>query len=114
MHEYSIVQSLIESCEEYAKQNDATKVTKVVVKIGVMSGVEPHLLKEAFETFKEDTICNGCEFVMNIQKVKIFCNSCKVESELQKNEYLCPRCKKADLKIIDGEDMFLMSLELQS
>ena len=71
MHEYSIVQSLIESCEEHAKTNNAKKVTKVVVKIGVMSGVEPHLLKEAFEVFKEGSICDGCEFVMNIQKIKV-------------------------------------------
>ncbi|MEA3371493.1 MAG: hydrogenase maturation nickel metallochaperone HypA, partial [Campylobacterota bacterium] len=41
MHEYSIVQSLIDSCEEHLKENNATKVTKVVVKIGVLSGVEP-------------------------------------------------------------------------
>ncbi|MFW3398490.1 hydrogenase/urease maturation nickel metallochaperone HypA, partial [Aliarcobacter butzleri] len=29
MHEYSIVQSLLERCEEHAKTNDAKKVTKV-------------------------------------------------------------------------------------
>ena len=113
MHEYSIVQSLIESCDEHAKSNNAIKVTKVVVKIGVMSGVEPHLLREAFELFKEDTICDGCEFVMNIQKVKIECLTCKEVNELEKNEYCCPTCKSIDIKIIDGEDMFLMQLELE-
>jgi hydrogenase nickel incorporation protein HypA/HybF len=113
MHEYSIVQSLIDSCEDQAKQNNASKVTKVVVKIGVMSGVEPHLLEVAFETFKEGTVCEGCEFVMNIQKVKVLCNSCQKESELEKLEYLCPSCKSEDLKITDGEEMFLMQLELE-
>ena len=113
MHEYSIVQSLIESCEEHAESNDAKKVTKVVVKIGVMSGVEPHLLEEAFHMFKEDTVCDGCEFIMNIQRVKIACNSCEVTSELEKNEYCCPKCESVDIKIIDGEDMFLMQLELE-
>ena len=113
MHEYSIVQSLIESCEEHVKSNNAKKVTKVVVKIGVMSGVEPHLLKEAFDMFKEDTVCGTCEFIMNIQKVKIECRSCFVTSELDKNEYCCPKCESIDIKIIDGEDMFLMQLELE-
>jgi hydrogenase nickel incorporation protein HypA/HybF len=113
MHEYSIVQSLVESCEEHAKKNDASKVTKVVIKIGVMSGVEPYLLEEAFHTFKEKTICDGCEFVMNIQNVKIECNECKNISELDKNEYSCPKCQSIDIKIIDGEDMFLMQLELE-
>ena len=113
MHEYSIVQSLIESCEEHAKTNSAKKVTKVIVKIGVMSGVEPHLLKEAFEIFKEDTICDRCEFIMNIQKVEIECLACGNTQELEKNEYLCPICQSSEIKIIDGEDMFLMQLELE-
>ncbi len=113
MHEYSIVQSLIESCEEHASFNNASKVTKVVVKIGVMSGVEPFLFEEAFALFKEDTICNGCEFVMNIQRVKIECNECKKISELEKKEYHCPLCESIDIRIIDGEDMFLMQLELE-
>ena len=112
MHEYSIVQSLIDSCEEQAKQNDATKVTKVVVKIGVMSGVEPDLLQTAFDTFKEETICNDAQFIINIQKIIIQCNDCQKESELEKNQFLCPSCQSANLKILDGEEMYLMQLEL--
>jgi len=113
MHEYSIVQALIESCEEHTKANKATKVTKVVVKIGEMSGVEPQLLESAFDTFKENTVCEVAEFVMNIQKVKVLCHQCLKESELQKQEYICPSCKSTDLKIIDGEEMYLMQLELE-
>ena len=59
MHEYSIVQALLDQCEEHAKANDSTKVTKVVTKIGKLSGFEPHLLETAFETFKEKTVCDG-------------------------------------------------------
>ena len=113
MHEYSIVQSLIDSCEENAKNNNATKVTKVVVKIGVMSGVEPELLQTAFDTFKEETICHNAQFIINIQKVKIHCNECQTTSELEKNEYCCPKCQSTQLDILDGEDMFLMQLELE-
>jgi len=113
MHEYSIVQSLLESCEEHANANDATKVTKVVVKIGALSGVEPDLLQTAFDTFKEKTICDGCEFVINYQKVVIECLDCKEQSTLEKNEFTCPHCDSYSTKVIDGEDMFLMSLELE-
>ncbi|MBD3840782.1 MAG: hydrogenase/urease nickel incorporation protein HypA [Campylobacterales bacterium] len=113
MHEYSIVQSLLNSCEEHASANKASKVTKVVVKIGVMSGVEPDLLQTAFDTFKETTICEDAKFVINIQPVVIECNQCHEESTLEKNEYSCPKCASTDLKIVDGEDMFLMSLELE-
>ena len=113
MHEYSIVQSLLDSCDENARQNNATKVTRVVVKIGVMSGVEPSLLQTAFETFKEKTICEEAEFIINMQAILVKCNRCLEESTLKKLEYSCPQCESTDLNILDGEDMYLMQLELE-
>jgi hydrogenase nickel incorporation protein HypA/HybF len=113
MHEYSIVQSLLDSCEDNAKVNDATKVTKVVIKIGVMSGVEPDLLQTAFDTFKESTICEDCELIINIQPIVIECNDCKKESTLKKNEYHCSYCQSINIKVLDGEEMYLMQLELE-
>jgi hydrogenase nickel incorporation protein HypA/HybF len=112
MHEYSIVQSLLDSCEENAIANNASKVHQVVVKIGVMSGVEPELLRTAFDTFKEKTMCEDAEFIINMQNVLIKCKTCHKESILEKLEYCCPACKSIELDIIDGEDMYLMQLEL--
>jgi hydrogenase nickel incorporation protein HypA/HybF len=112
MHEYSIVQNLLDQCEESAKKNSASKVTKVVVKIGVMSGVEPDLLQTAFNTFKDGTICQDCEYIQNIQKVEIRCLKCNTTSQLEKSEYSCPKCKSVELDVIDGEDLILMQLEL--
>lgn len=112
MHEYSIVQSLLESCEQHARENEAKEVTKVVVKIGVLSGVEPDLLQTAFDTFKEQTICHNAEFIMNIQKITIKCIDCNNESTLEKNEFNCPKCESVNIQVIDGEDMYLMSLEM--
>ncbi len=113
MHEYSIVQSLLEQCEQHTKANDASKVTKVIVKIGVLSGVEVDLLQTAFDTFKENTVCDGAKFIINHQKVVISCNNCNENTTLEKNEFLCPKCNSGDLRVIDGEDMYLMSLELE-
>jgi hydrogenase nickel incorporation protein HypA/HybF len=112
MHEYSIVQSLIDLAEENAKQNNAKKVTKLEVKVGVLSGVEIPLLETAFNTFKEDTICHDAEFIIIKQPVVIRCKECGKENELKKNEYECPECKSQHLEVLDGEEMYLMSLEL--
>lgn len=112
MHEYSIVQALLEQCEAHAAANHAAHVDKIVVKIGVMSGVEPSLLQTAFDTFKEGTVCGGGEFVMNIQPVTIRCRGCGYEGGLGERSYCCPRCESTDVAITDGEDMILMSLEL--
>jgi len=113
MHEYSIVQALLNQCEENAIQHKAKKVKKIVVKIGVMSGVEPELLKTAFETFKEGTMCSEAEYIQNIQPIVIECKNCNKQSTLKKDEFSCPKCQSYELDVIDGEDMYLMQLELE-
>ncbi len=113
MHEYSIVQALLTQCEDIARENEAEFVTKIVVKIGKMSGVEPHLLEIAFHTFKEKTVCDGAEFVMSVQPVVIECRVCGAVTEPEKFHYKCPSCESLDVKVIDGEEMFLMSLEME-
>lgn len=113
MHEYSIVQALLNQCEEIAAQNEAQKVTKVITKIGVMSGVEIHLLQIAFDTFKEGTVCDGADFIIQEQKLKLHCNACGEEFEIEELRYQCKACESLDVKVIDGEDMFLMSLEME-
>ena len=113
MHEYSIVQALIEQCEALAVTNNATVITKVVVKIGKYSGVEPHLLETAFDTFKDQTVCTNAEFVMILQLLVIRCSDCQKESVLDQPHYVCPVCQSIDIHVIDGEDMMLMSLEME-
>ncbi len=113
MHEYSVVQALLDQIENIAEENKATQVSKVIVKIGVMSGIEVHLLEVAFNTFKEKTIADGAEFIINIQQIKVECASCGEVSELEKVEYCCRACESTAIKVIDGEDMFLMSLEME-
>lgn len=114
MHEYSIVRALIEQCEEHAKQNRADAISKVVVQVGVLSGVEPDLLETAFETFREASpVCRRAELVLNIQAVTVFCAACGRESRLQAHHYVCPYCQSAEVTITDGKEMFLMQLEME-
>ncbi len=114
MHEYSIVQSLLDIIEEHAQKHGAKSVRKVVVKIGVLSGVEPHLLHVAFDTFKEGTICQEAELQMNIQPIIARCRSCNETNEYPNVQifFECRHCGSVDLEIVDGEDMLLMSLEM--
>ncbi len=113
MHEYSIVQALLEQCENLAKEHNAQKITKVVTKIGKLSGVEPHLLEIAFETFKEKTVCDGAKFVMNLQDLVLYCNDCKRESEQSEVRYQCRHCQSTNVSVVDGEEMYLMTLEME-
>ncbi len=113
MHEYSVVQALLEQCETHAKANDATQIVEVTVKIGVQSGIEVHLFETAFETFKERTVCDQAKLTIQHQPLLIYCTECDKEYTLEKIEYVCPECDNLLINVLDGEDMYLMRLEMQ-
>lgn len=113
MHELSIVMSLMDLCEQHAKENDAKTIHKVSVKIGKQSGVEPELLRSSFDTFKEGTICNNAEFDMHLQEVVVKCRDCQVESVVENYNYICGTCNSTNVEAIAGQEMHLMSLEME-
>lgn len=113
MHELSIVMSLVELCEKHAKESEASMIHKVFIKIGTQSGVEPELLRSSFETFKEGTICEKAEFVMEVQDIVVKCRQCGEEYDPKVTDYVCPRCGGTDVEIIAGQEMHLMSLEME-
>ncbi|RTZ69204.1 MAG: hydrogenase maturation nickel metallochaperone HypA [Aquificaceae bacterium] len=114
MHEFSIVSSLMTLIEDLARKHNAKKVTKVVVGVGVLSGVEPDLLKIAFDTFKEKTICEEAELILEIEKVAVKCMDCGKESQLEgRFSRKCPLCGSLNTEIVRGQDLQLKSLEFE-
>lgn len=113
MHEYSVVQALLNQCEEVARQNDASRISKVICKIGVMSGIEIHLLRVAFDTFKEGTMCEDAQLVIDEQKLKLRCRDCGDGYEIDEIIYKCRSCDSLSMDVIEGEDMYLISLEME-
>ncbi len=114
MHEFSIVSSLMSIIEDYAKRHNAKAVSKVVVGVGRLSGVEPDLLKIAFDTFKEKTICENAELVIEIENIAIRCRDCGRETDMgERLSRKCPHCGSLNTEIIRGQDMFLKSLEFE-
>lgn len=112
MHEYSIVSALIEQCESHARANGAREITRVVIKVGQLSGVEPALLQTAFDTFKLEGICRNAELQMQIQPLVIHCHTCQQDVEMPHRQVICPQCHGRDTTVIDGEDLLLMQLEM--
>ncbi|AQW81216.1 hydrogenase nickel insertion protein HypA [Campylobacter pinnipediorum subsp. pinnipediorum] len=112
MHELSIAQSLLKLCEDNAAKNNAKEVTKIKIKVGRLSGIEPHYLESAFSVCQAETICENAKLIINVQEIVVKCKECGNQSELSKNEFLCPKCNSQNLEVIDGEDMYLMKLEM--
>lgn len=114
MHEYSVVASLIELCEENALLNNAKSILKVVIEVGERSGVDNTLLLSAFDTFKVDSaICANSTLEILPRSVELLCNSCSSKSLAKGLTYaICPNCG-GSMEIIFGRELNLLSLEME-
>ena len=76
MHEYSIVQALLERVAAEARMRRATSVHRLSIRIGELSGVEPDLLSTAYATFRERTICEHAELDVHVVTAQWECPGC--------------------------------------
>jgi hydrogenase nickel incorporation protein HypA/HybF len=78
MHEYSLVQSLVERVEAEAARRGAVAVHRLSVRIGELSGVDPELFQTAYDTFREGTICAKAPLALERVAATWSCPRCGV------------------------------------
>ena len=111
MHEYSIVASLLERVDAEARAHGATVVDRIQVRIGELSGVEIDLLRTAFETFRERTICAAAELEIEPVAARWSCRGC--EREIERGAILrCPACGQP-ARLVDGGEILLQRIEME-
>ncbi|MFO7765189.1 MAG: hydrogenase maturation nickel metallochaperone HypA [Pelovirga sp.] len=112
MHEFSLVSSLLDLVEADVRKHNARSATRVVVRVGEMSGVVAELLAEAFHVCKQGSFAEQAELVIEKQQVLIRCQ-CGYQGAIENRRFVCPVCGMADVEVTAGEDMILQQLELE-
>lgn len=114
MHELSLVASAFEVLEEKAREHGAARVTRVVLKVGVMSGVVPDLLESAFETYKIGTIAETARLEIVVVPVKLRCPDCGGEAVREEADFACAGCGSRRVEIVEGRDLVVETIELET
>jgi hydrogenase nickel incorporation protein HypA/HybF len=111
MHEYSIVQSLIDRVDDEARRRGATSVHRLEVHIGELSGVDARLLATAFETFREHTVCADATLDVAVIAADWRCPRCKQPPE--RGALL--RCTTCNLpaQLAAGDEIILASIDME-
>jgi hydrogenase nickel incorporation protein HypA/HybF len=111
VHEYSIVQSLIDRVEQEAAARRATAVRRLWVSIGDLSGVERELLRTAYDTFKAKTICDACALEIRPVAARWECPRCR--SSRSAGEVLrCETCGEP-ARLVQGDEIILDRIEME-
>lgn len=113
MHELAVCQSMIEQVENIALERRAHSVSSISIGIGPLSGVEAQLLKNAYPIASAGTIAENAKLIIEQLPVRIKCNTCGYESDVLPNKLTCKQCGNWQTTLISGDEMMLMSVELE-
>ena len=114
MHELSVCLALLEEVQRVAAENDASEVTRIVVTIGPLSGVEPDLLRNAYPLAVTGTIAENAELEIEPADIVVRCSECGAESAATPNRLLCGECGDYKTNLVSGDEMILARVELSA
>ena len=102
MHEYAIVQALLDRVAEAARDYQAPRVTEVRVRIGELAGVETALLRKAYDVFRERTLCRDAPLVIEAAAARWACPRCRGEIAAG-GALRCAPCDRPAILVEGGE-----------
>lgn len=112
MHELSVCMSLLDQVRKIANERGAGKVTRIELRVGPLSGVEPDLLRQAYPLAAAGSIAADAELVIENADIVVSCSQCGAESDAKPNRLLCASCGDFRTNVISGDEMILQRVEL--
>jgi hydrogenase nickel incorporation protein HypA/HybF len=111
MHEYGLVQGILDRVRQEVAARGATRVHCVRVSLGELAGVDGVLLARAWDTFRERTVCEGAALELRTVAARWECTRCG--QTLSRGAPLrCPDCG-APGRLAEGEDLVLERIEME-
>ncbi|HEY7471990.1 MAG TPA: hydrogenase maturation nickel metallochaperone HypA [Gemmatimonadota bacterium] len=110
MHELSIADSIVRIAESHAQ---GRKVMRVDVVVGHLRQVVPSALSFNFELVAAGTPVAGAELVVDARPARVECGRCGTETEVDGFPFACGACGGFDVRIVQGEELFVESIELE-
>jgi len=115
MHEISLVQGLFQQLAELAEQNKMTKVLRVTMQIGPLSGVVEDSFRFGFEILsEEDALLKGAELEITSTSVTYRCTSCdSVQETTGERPDNCDKCEEQLLIAEGGDELILEQVVME-
>lgn len=113
MHELSVAQALLNQIEAAAYPRGAVAVHAATIKVGPLAGVEPSLLRRAFEVARLARPLTA-HTVLNLEtsEIVVSCSSCGSEGAASAAKLRCPHCASSATSLRSGDELLLLRIEL--
>jgi len=111
MHELSIMTEAVRMAVEAARAAGASKILKMRLRVGSLSGVVPDSLRFAFDVVCNGTMADGASLEIDIIAAASWCETC--EAEFMSPDFFneCPRCHNVSGELRRGRELEIVDVE---
>jgi hydrogenase nickel incorporation protein HypA/HybF len=113
MHELSIAQALIEQVEAVRAAHDGRAVVAVGVRIGSWRLVVQESLDFYYQTLTRGTALEGSRLEVENVQARGRCRRCGEEFPVEAPLIVCPACAAVGGELVQGQELDLVSVELE-
>ncbi len=113
MHEYSFVNSIIKTAERVAMENKATRITRIKVVVGELSGYIGDSIEFYFGIISKGTIAEDAILEIKLIKLKLFCEYCNKNFVRDSFSFRCPDCGREGRFTDTGKECYIEAIELE-
>lgn len=114
MHELGIVENIVETLEDVAKEQSLSRIGSVTLVLGEVSGVVPHYLTDAWEWFcKDSELLKGSKLIIESKKAITICNDCGKTYSTLEFAKVCPYCHSENTVLQEGQEIYIKEIEAE-
>ena len=113
MHEQSIVESLLALVLENAEKAKASKILRIYLVIGELSGIIEEAVDFYFSFLSKGTIAENASIFYMHTPAKVRCRKCDTVYNPENLDFHCPNCREQQIDIIGGRELYIESLEVE-
>jgi hydrogenase nickel incorporation protein HypA/HybF len=113
MHEQAIVESLFTMALEHAEKAKASKVVRIDLVVGELTGVLEEPANFYFNILKKDTIASQANLAFTHTPALLLCRNCNKVFVPQKLNFHCPVCQEQQVDIVSGRELYIESIAVE-
>jgi len=111
MHEMSIIEALLEQVRQ--ETPPGAKVSSVRLQVGTLRQVVPEMLKFCYDAGVRGTLLEGSRLEVEELPAEARCRRCSLTFAVEDHWFECPRCGATGANLLKGDEIQLISLELE-
>jgi hydrogenase nickel incorporation protein HypA/HybF len=113
MHELGITENIVNITLAKADEAQASKVLRINLVVGELSGFVADCIQFYFDTLSKDTIAQGAALHFETVPAQLRCRNCSGIFNPRDTLWSCPKCGSQSVEIFKGRELYIESVEVE-